>query len=153
MTNQSLACRMRAGLIDLDDPFLDLNAEGDPARTTAAVIAHMAAFTTDLHLTAEMRAYCNPYAPGAAYPALVLTEFFAERPGEGAGTTWLNEVFRLCDALDLALYTDADGPGSRDFYLSRGFELTTGRRDHQLVRWSAPSLEAMQSLMEDEPQP
>lgn len=153
MTNQSLACRMRAGLIDLDDPFLDLDAEEDPARATAAIIAHMAAFTTDLHLTAEMRAYCNPYAPGAAYPALVLTEFFAERPGEGAGTTWLNEVFRLCDALDLALYTDADGPGSRDFYLSRGFELTTGRRDHQLVRWSAPSLEAMRSLMEDEPQP
>lgn len=144
---------MRTGLIDLDDPFLDLDAEEDPARATAAVIAHMAAFTTDLRLTAEMRPYCNPYTPEAAYPALVLTDFSAERPGEGAGTAWLNEVCRLCDALDLTLYTDADGPGSRDFYLSRGFELTTGRRDHQLVRWSAPSLEAMRSLMEDDPQP
>lgn len=137
----------------IEQSIIDLDAKEDPARATAAVIAHMAAYTADLRLTAEMRAYCNPYAPGAAYPALVLTDFFAERPGEGAGTTWLNEVFRLCDALDLTLYTDADGPRSRDFYLSRGFELTTGRRDHQLVRWSAPSLEAMRSLTEDCPEP
>lgn len=107
------------------------------------VIAQMDAFVQDMPLTAHLRPYTNSYAPGMVYPAIVLTDLFADRPGGGAGTAYLTELGRLCDKEGLRLYTDAEGKRSFDFYVARGFEATTGRRDHQLVRWApmSPDLE------------
>jgi GNAT superfamily N-acetyltransferase len=110
--------------------------EQDHRRNVLDLIAGMAVFNADLPLTAALRPYRNPYASGFAYPAVVLTDLFAERPGQGAGSTYLAELSRRCDAAGLTLYTDAQDDRSRDFYLARGFERTTGRRDHQLVRWA-----------------
>jgi GNAT superfamily N-acetyltransferase len=110
--------------------------EPDHRRNVLDLIAGMAVFNADLPLTAALRPYRNPYASEYAYPAVVLTDLFAERPGQGAGSTYLAELSRRCDAAGLTLYTDAQDDRSRDFYLERGFERTTGRRDHQLVRWA-----------------
>jgi GNAT superfamily N-acetyltransferase len=92
-------------------------------------------------IAAALRPRRNICAPDLAYPALVLTDLFAEAPGNGAGSAYMAELARRCDAEGLTLYTDAQDDRSRDFYLARGFERTTGRRDHQLVRW-APDPEA-----------
>ena len=103
------------------------------------VIAQMDAFVQDMPLTAHLRPYTNSYAPGMVYPAIVLTDLFADRPGAGAGTVYLSELGRRCDEEGLTLYTDAEGKRSFDFYVACGFEATTGRRDHQLVRWAPMS--------------
>jgi len=110
--------------------------EPDQRRIVLDLIAGMAVFNADLPLTGALRPYRNPYAPEFAYPAVVLTDLFAERPGEGAGSAYMAELARRCDAAGLTLYTDAQDDRSRDFYLARGFERTIGRRDHQLVRWA-----------------
>lgn len=113
-----------------DDP------EPDHRRIVADLIAGMGVFAADLPLTAALRPYRNSYAPDYAYPSVVLTDLFADHPGQGAGSVYMGELARRCDAAGLTLYTDAEGTRSRDFYLARGFERTTGRRDHQLVRWA-----------------
>lgn len=113
-----------------DDP------EPDHRRIVADLIAGMAVFAADLPLTAALRPYRNAYAPELAYPSVVLTDLFANNPGQGAGSAYMAELARRCDAAGLTLYTDAQDDRSRDFYLARGFERTTGRRDHQLVRWA-----------------
>lgn len=107
------------------------------------VIKQMDAFVQNMPLIAHLRPYTNSYAPGMVYPAIVLTDLFADRPGAGAGTVYLTELGRLCDEEGLTLYTDAEGRRSFDFYVACGFEATTGRRDHQLVRWApmSPDLE------------
>lgn len=120
----------------LPAPDPDDYAEPDHRRIVADLIAGMAVIAASLPLTAALRPYRNPYAPELAYPALVLTDLFADRPGQGAGSAYLAELSRRCDAAVLTLYTDAQDERSRDFYLARGFERTTGRRDHQLVRWA-----------------
>jgi GNAT superfamily N-acetyltransferase len=116
---------------DPDDPI-----EPDDRRRVADLIAGMAVFNADLPLTAALRPYRNFLAPDLAYPAVVLTDLFAEAPGNGAGSAYMAELARRCDAAGITLYTDAQDDRSRDFYLARGFERTTGRRDHQLVRWA-----------------
>jgi len=113
-----------------DDP------EPDHRRIVADLIAGMAVFAAELPLTAALRPYRNAYAPELAYPSVVLTDLFADNPGQGAGSVYMAELARRCDAAGLTLYTDAQDDRSRDFYLARGFERTTGRRDHQLVRWA-----------------
>lgn len=113
-----------------DDP------EPDHRRIVADLIAGMAVFAAELPLTAALRPYRNAYAPELAYPSVVLTDLFANNPGQGAGSAYIAELARRCDAAGLTLYTDAQDDRSRDFYLARGFERTTGRRDHQLVRWA-----------------
>ncbi|PTX52296.1 acetyltransferase (GNAT) family protein [Gemmobacter caeni] len=120
----------------LPAPDPDDYAEPDHRRIVADLIAGMAVFAASLPLTAALRPYRNAYAPELAYPALVLTDLFADRPGQGAGSAYLAELSRRCDAAGLTLYTDAQDERSRDFYLARGFERTTGRRDHQLARWA-----------------
>lgn len=107
------------------------------------VIKQMDAFVQNMPLIAHLRPYTNSYAPGMVYPAIVLTDLFADTPGGGAGTAYLTELGRLCDEEGLTLYTDAEGKRSFDFYVACGFEATTGRRDHQLVRWAPmpPDLE------------
>jgi len=110
--------------------------EPDQRRIVLDLIAGMAVFNADLPLTAALRPYRNLYAPEYAYPAVVLTDLFAEKPGEGAGSAYMAELSRRCDAAGLTLYTDAQDDRSREFYLARGFERTTGRRDHQLVHWA-----------------
>jgi len=110
--------------------------EPDNRRIILDLVAGMAVFNASLPLTAALRPYRNLYAPEYAYPSVVLTDLFADRPGEGAGSAYMAELSRRCDAAGLNLYTDAQDDRSRDFYLARGFERTTGRRDHQLVRWA-----------------
>jgi GNAT superfamily N-acetyltransferase len=110
--------------------------EPDHRRIVPDLIAGMAVFAADLPLTAALRPYRNIYAPDYAYPSVVLTDLFADQPGQGAGSAYMAELARRCDAAGLTLYTDAQDERSREFYLSRGFEKTTGRRDHQLVRWA-----------------
>jgi len=117
-------------------PDPDDYVEPDNRRIVADLIAGMGVFGADLPLTAALRPYRNAYAPDLAYPALVLTDLFADQPGQGAGSVYMAELARRCDAAGLTLYTDAQDDRSREFYLSRGFERTTGRRDHQLVRWA-----------------
>jgi len=117
-------------------PDPDEYQEPDHRRMVLDLIAGMAVFNADLPLTAALRPYRNPYAPECAYPAVVLTDLFAEHPGQGAGSAYLAELSRRCDAAGLTIYTDAQDERSRAFYLARGFERTTGRRDHQLVRWA-----------------
>lgn len=116
--------------IDWNDP----EEERKPRSEVEALIARMDAFAQDMPLSACLVPYRNYYFPDIAYPAVVLNEFYADTPGQGVGTTYLDELKRLCDDASIILYTDAEGPRSRDYYLRRGFEVTTGRRDHQLVR-------------------
>ncbi len=92
-------------------PDPDDYVEPDHRRTVGDLIAGMAVFAASLPLTAD-------------------------QPGQGAGSVYMAELARRCDAAGLTLYTDAQDERSRAFYLARGFERTTGRRDHQLVRWA-----------------
>jgi hypothetical protein len=117
-------------------PDPDEDPEPDDRRRVADLIAGMAVFCADLPLTAALRPYRNVFAPDLAYPALVLTDLFADCPGRGAGSLYMAELSRRCDEAEIDIYTDAQDERSRDFYLARGFERTTGRRDHQLVRWA-----------------
>ncbi len=117
-------------------PDPDDYVEPDHRRTVGDLIAGMAVFAASLPLTAALRPYRNAYAPELAYPSVVLTDLFADQPGQGAGSVYMAELARRCDAAGLTLYTDAQDERSRAFYLARGFERTTGRRDHQLVRWA-----------------
>lgn len=110
--------------------------EEEDRRKVEKVIAEMAVLSSEWPLEAHLKPYRNSYAPDMAYPAVVLTDLFADTPGEGFGTLYLEELARRCDAAGLTQYTDADGTRSREFYLARGFEVTAGRRDHQLVRWA-----------------
>jgi GNAT superfamily N-acetyltransferase len=117
-------------------PDPENDPEPDHRRIVADLIAGMAVFVADLPLTAALCPYRNAYAPDLAYPSVVLTDLFADNPGQGAGSAYMAELAWRCDAVGLTLYTDAQDDRSREFYLSRGFERTTGRRDHQLVRWA-----------------
>lgn len=100
-----------------------------------ALIRRMRAWARERPLTAILRPYRNPMAPDLRYRAAVLTDLFADSPGHGVGTAYMEHLCRTADALGVRLYTDAQDIRSRDFYLRHGFEVTTGRRDHQLVRW------------------
>lgn len=113
-----------------DDDDRDIEA------VLSGVISRMDRFVADRPLEAILEPYRNSFMPEMSYPAVVLNSFFAEEPGGGHGSAYLEELFRICDEEFLTVYTDAEGPRSRDFYLARGFEVTEGRRDHQLVRWA-----------------
>lgn len=121
-------------MIDYDDDD-DHMCEKEVRARIAHVIAAMDELVLPLPLIAALRPYTNFYSPDMAYPAVVLTDLFADRPGEGAGSIYMDALTAACEKADLTLYTDAQNDRSRDFYLARGFEVTTGRRDHQLVRW------------------
>lgn len=122
-------------MIDCDDDDGDHSHDPDARTRVADLIVAMDRFAEPLPLVAALRPYTNIYAPDLAYPAVVLTDLFAEKPGEGAGSVYMDALTEACEKANLTLYTDAQNDRSRDFYLARGFEVTTGRRDHQLVRW------------------
>lgn len=138
---------------DVEDDAFDWAAEEPDTRAVVAeLIGAMDRFAEPLPLTAALRPYTNVYAPDMVYPAVVLTDLFADRPSEGAGSAYMSELTTACEKAGLTLYTDAQNDRSRDFYLARGFEITAGRRDHQLVRWpSAPETPASEA--DEEPSP
>lgn len=109
-------------------------------------IGQMDRFCEGLPLTAHLRPFRNMVTPQTVYPSIVLTDLFADTPGQGAGSAYMDELARLCDAYGFDIYTDAKGPQSRDFYLARGFERTTGSRGHQLVRWAPVSQELQDEM-------
>lgn len=125
----------RAGAVNLI-PKRNAGA-GLPAQLPCVVvlIRRMRAWARTRPLTAFLRPYRNPYAPDMRYPAAVLTDLFADEPGSGVGTAYMRHLTRTADRLGVTLYTDAQDERSKTFYLRHGFEVTTGRRDHQLVRW------------------
>lgn len=120
--------------------WCDEEEDEDALLTGPQVIDMIDAYVAVMPLTAcvaPLRIYCLPDIQ--VKHSIVLTDLFADVPGNGAGSDYLAELIRLCDENNITLYTDADGPRSRDFYLARGFEVTEGRRDHQLVHF--PSFE------------
>jgi hypothetical protein len=63
---------------------------------------------------------------------IVLTDLFADSPGNSVGTALVREMLRLADEADVTVYTDADGPRLAAFYRKMGFEDSSGR-GHQIV--------------------
>jgi len=106
-----------------------------PAEVKAeSVIAGVRAFAEGLPVTVEMRTYVNPYTDEVQ--GVVLTDLFADVPGNGAGGAVVKEMIRLAELAGVTVYTDADGPRSAGFYRKMGFERSTGR-GHQLA-WHPP---------------
>lgn len=106
----------------------------NPLPFVEALIAEMDAFCEGLPLTAHLSVFRNPYSD-VPLPIVVLTDLFAEVPGQGAGSRYIAQLTQRCDEMEISIYVDADGPRSRDFYLARGFETYQGPHRSQLVRW------------------
>ena len=65
---------------------------------------------------------------------MVLTDLYADHPGQGAGTKVMQHMCELADRYGVNIYTDAEGPPSKAFYLKFGFE-SSRDRGHMLVRY------------------
>lgn len=93
-------------------------------RRAAAVIEGVRAFSAGLPITVEMRPYVNPYSDRVQ--GVILTDLFADVPGNGVGSAVVREMLRLADAAEVSVFTDADGPRSAGFYRRMGFEPARG---------------------------
>lgn len=115
--------------LDADEP--DGDGEEIPVeRRALSVIAAVESFAAGRPITVFLRPYRNPYTD--AVQGVVLTDLFAESPGNGVGSAVVRELLRLADAADISVYTDAEGPRSAGFYAKMGFERSAGR-GHQFA--------------------
>ena len=117
----------------MDHPGDDDGWEEDEVpveRRVESVIAGVRAFAAGLPIRVELRPYVNRFSD--AVQGVVLTDLFADAPGNGVGTGLVREMLRLAGEADVPVYTDADGPRSAAFYRKMGFEGSSGR-GHQLV--------------------
>ena len=96
----------------------------------ASVMAGVRDFSRDLPITVEMMPYLNRCTDQVQ--GVVLTDLFADAPGNGVGGAVVREMLRLADAADVSVYTDADGPRSAEFYRRMGFE-PARRHGHQFA--------------------
>lgn len=74
-------------------------------------------FARDNGVTAELRQF-----PQASFPAIELTDLFAERLGSGDGTKVMQELSRMADEADINVYLRPSEPRNKIFYARFGFE-------------------------------
>lgn len=97
------------------DKFLE---EEDPAPTDIENIsAKVIYFARQLGVTAELR-----QLPEAHFPAIELTDLFADNPGTGGGSKVMSELVRLADEAGLNVYLKPSNQGNKVFYSRFGFE-------------------------------
>lgn len=66
---------------------------------------------------------------------IVITDLYADTPGQGVGTQVMKYLLNLADAEGLNVYVDAEGKRSYGFYVKFGFERMRSQR-HQLVHYA-----------------
>ena len=124
--------------------------EDDPEIEGATVVANLIAASDALVAQKPIEAVLQPMVNhfGMSLRAAVLTDLFANEPGQGVGGRWLNAIAEICDRDDITLYTDAACDRSKAFYLAHGFERTKNM-PHMLVRWPPPSPALLAAMARD----
>lgn len=75
-------------------------------------------FIAELHKWAKtlpLRAVLEPFPAGGAN-AVLLTDLFADTPGQGAGSAFMRELAVGADKRGIAVYVMPDTPRNRHFY-------------------------------------
>ena len=92
--------------------------EGNPTPTDVEnIAAKINKFARQLRVTAELR-----QLPEAHFPAIELTDLFADNPGTGGGSKVMAELVRLADEAGLNVYLRPSNQGNKIFYSRFGFE-------------------------------
>ena len=90
---------------------------GAPAASDVSRIAsELKKFARRLGVTAELR-----QLPEAYFPALELTDLYADKLGTGAGSKVMTELARLADEAGLNVYLRPSNQGNKAFYAKFGF--------------------------------
>ena len=100
----------------LETPHYETNDETRQAAQT--VCDQVMKFASDKPITIELR-------PEIRYEncrGIVLTDLFANVPGQGVGTIVMKYLMGLADEAGLNIYTNAEGPRSTQYYMKLGFE-------------------------------
>ncbi len=116
-------------------PALDEDRDTTAVRV-GRVIRQMARFTATRPITMALRPYENRY--GGGVQGIVLTDLFADVPGQGVGTTVMTRLCALADAADLNVFTDPDTRRADAFYRRFGFQDADRYAGHYLVRYPSP---------------
>lgn len=85
-------------------------------------------FANKLEVNAVLR-----QLPEAFYPALELTDLFAEHTGSGHGSKVMAELCRVADETFLNVYLKPSSARNREFYSRFGFETS---KNNMMVRFS-----------------
>jgi hypothetical protein len=92
--------------------------EGNPTPTDVEnIAAKINRFARQLRVTAELR-----QLPEAHFPAIELTDLFADNPGTGGGSKVMAELVRLADEAELNVYLRPSNQENKIFYSRFGFE-------------------------------
>ena len=84
----------------------------------ASIGAHMKSRAAVLGVVMEF----SPWKPHDFVTAIELTDFFADEPGQGAGTQLMNELNALAEQFGLGVYISPSSPRNREFYGRFGYE-------------------------------
>lgn len=102
------------------------------ADRSQTVLDAVAEFARPLPIRVEMMPFRNLYTK--EIQGVVLTDFYADTPGEGAGSKVMNFMIAKADELGVNIYTDPEGPRSKAFYEKFGFTRTNGV-GHMMVHY------------------
>lgn len=120
--------------IDFDEPpFVTQDGEINYPARVDAVLDAIERFVSPLPIRAEMQPYKNRYT--GDIQGVVLTDFYADVPGDGNGTKVMQMMIDIANAAAINIYTDAEGPRSKIFYEKFGFE-RDAQGGHMLVHYA-----------------
>jgi len=95
----------------------DLDNTGPTLSDVNRIAKAINMFARDNGVTAELR-----QLPEVSFPAIELTDLFADRLGSGSGTKVMLELVRMADEADINIYLRPSEPRNKTFYARFGFE-------------------------------
>jgi GNAT superfamily N-acetyltransferase len=103
--------------IDMIEGYHD-GDEVDMEEASEEITALVKQFAEPLPITVELR----PYYRYEVCQGVILTDLYANEPGQGAGSKVMKYMCDLAHDRGVSLYTDPEGPRSLAFYEKFGFE-------------------------------
>ena len=113
---QQAAAELKKEWENFKSRFFKEDAETPAATTVSRIATELKKFARPLGVTAELR-----QMPEAYFPALELTDLYADKLGTGAGTKVMTELVRLADDAGLNVYLRPSNQGNKAFYAKFGF--------------------------------
>jgi ribosomal protein S18 acetylase RimI-like enzyme len=128
---QQAAAELKKEWENFKSRFFKEDAETPAATTVSRIATELKKFARPLGVTAELR-----QMPEAYFPALELTDLYADKLGTGAGSKVMTELARLADEAGLNVYLRPSNQGNKAFYAKFGF-VKDAKHFAMMVRYPA----------------
>lgn len=113
---QQAASELKREWENFKSRFFKEGADAPAATNVSRIASELKKFARRLGVTAELR-----QLPEAYFPALELTDLYADKLGTGAGSKVMTELVRLADDAGLNVYLRPSNQGNKAFYAKFGF--------------------------------